>query len=258
MEGIRRRKMLMKNRKMIEVIRPVNGYVALMVLAISFILPSQVLADDNLVIGEEAPQFILSSVNPSKCGLLGRFSLNNFKFMEEEVRPKAYVITFFATWCEPCKKELRFLQDLYTKYKDRGLMVVNISIDKDDDSYSTLVELVNQYDLTFPVLWDPYAVTGKRYKVPNTLPYEVILDADGRVVRVLIGPKQSEIQSIQQNLIKLLKVSARDAVAEKPLDSVVQKTEIKSPASKQIQGNNTLQESTGSLPTPIGEGGGDR
>jgi len=247
----------MKNRKMIEIINYLSRYYTLAIIALTFVLPSGVLADDSLVIGEEAPQFILSSVNPSKCGLLGRFSLNNFKFMEDDVRPRAYVITFFATWCEPCKKELKFLQDIYRKYKDHGLMVVNISIDKDDDSYSTLVDLVNQYDLTFPVLWDPYAVTGKRYKVPNTLPYEVILDADGRVVRVLIGPKQSEIHSIQQNIIKLLKVSARDLAVEKPLEQA-NVAEIKTQAPVTAPADATRQNNTGNVPVTTNEHGGDR
>jgi len=61
------------------------------------------------------------------------------------------LLDFWATWCPPCKKEIPGLVDLYNKYKDRGFVVLGISVD-DASSFSNLKKFAKQFNMNYPVL----------------------------------------------------------------------------------------------------------
>jgi thiol-disulfide isomerase/thioredoxin len=168
----------------------------------ALVISAQGAGMEPLNVGEEAPQFTLAPVNPDKCGMK-RFSLNYYKSLDDGQRPKYYLITFFSVWCEPCKKELPLLEALHRKYSGAGLMIVNISIDKESNKQE-LLDLVSKNGTTFPVLWDPSTVTFKRYRVPDTLPYEVLLDADGRIVKVLAGAQAKAVEALHEEIGRLM------------------------------------------------------
>jgi peroxiredoxin len=89
---------------------------------------------------------------------------------------------------------------MYQRLGKSGLSIVNISIDREPGDKAALLELVKKNGLTFPVLWDSSAVTGKRYKVPNRLPYEVLLDAEGKVLKVLVGPNPDDLHKLEAEI----------------------------------------------------------
>jgi protein-disulfide isomerase/peroxiredoxin/uncharacterized membrane protein len=68
---------------------------------------------------------------------------------------KPTILTFWASWCGPCKKELPVLASLYAKYKDQGLNIVAISVDSDD---AKLAAYLKASPLPFPVARDPNGV----------------------------------------------------------------------------------------------------
>ena len=55
---------------------------------------------------------------------------------------KAVVLSFFATYCEPCKKELPFLEKMHEKYRDQGLAVVVVNIDTKPEEIAKVADLV--------------------------------------------------------------------------------------------------------------------
>jgi len=64
---------------------------------------------------------------------------------------KAVVLTFWASWCGPCRQELPALADFYERYKDQGLDVVGINIDKDVRAAQAFLR---QNPLPFPIVLD--------------------------------------------------------------------------------------------------------
>lgn len=99
---------------------------------------------------------------------------------------KAVILSFFATYCEPCKKELPFLQRMYDKYKEAGLGVVVVSIDQKPEDTQKAADLAKENAITYPVASDRFNIVAKRYGVKR-LPCLYMLDGSGKVTMVNTG-----------------------------------------------------------------------
>ena len=120
-----------------------------------------------------APEFQL----PSHSG--GTISLKNY-------RGKVVFINFWATWCATCKVEMPSMQRVYDKFKDRGLEMLTISVDKDQ---SLIQPFLDEYKLTFPVLLDPEETTAKQMYKTTGVPETFIVNKQGIIVHKAIGPR---------------------------------------------------------------------
>ena len=99
---------------------------------------------------------------------------------------KAVILSFFATYCEPCKKELPFLQKMYEKYKDAVLGVVVVSIEQKPEDTQKAADLAKENAITYPVASDRFNIVAKRYGVKR-LPCLYMLDGSGKVTMVNTG-----------------------------------------------------------------------
>ncbi|MCP4501025.1 MAG: TlpA family protein disulfide reductase [Deltaproteobacteria bacterium] len=104
---------------------------------------------------------------------------------KEEEKKKLVVVSFFATWCEPCKKEMPELVRMYNKYKDQGLGMMLVSID-DRAKSQEVVDLAAKSEVTFPVLHDRYKVVARRWEAER-LPYMVMVAPSGDIKIVHVG-----------------------------------------------------------------------
>ncbi len=57
----------------------------------------------------------------------------DYQKIVREYRGKPLIVTFWATWCEPCRDEYPMLNDLAKQYAPQGLRVVGINLDQDGD-----------------------------------------------------------------------------------------------------------------------------
>jgi peroxiredoxin len=91
------------------------------------------------------------------------------------------VISFWATWCAPCKKELNTIHDLYTDWQEEtGVNLVAVSID-DEKTLNSVPLYVNGRGWEYLVLSDPNG-DFKRAMGVNTVPHRFLLDAEGNIV----------------------------------------------------------------------------
>lgn len=101
----------------------------------------------------------------------GRISLDSY-------RGKAVVVNFWASWCEPCKKEAPLLQETWERYRDDGLVVLGIDA---QDFRSDAREFVERYGLTYPIAYDGNGASLGRFG--NTgFPETWFMGRDGRLV----------------------------------------------------------------------------
>lgn len=159
-----------------------------------------------LHLGDQAPRFFLPVVDAKAAGL-NRVVLDDWY---EPGKSKAVLISFFATWCHPCKRELPHLEALYEKYKGQGLKVVVVSIDRDPKAVAGLPAFLAKRGLTFPVVSDRFNLLARRYLGTSTaLPSLFITDGAGKILTIR--------QSFTKGAAAALEAAVRKALGLAPL-----------------------------------------
>jgi peroxiredoxin len=95
------------------------------------------------------------------------------------------ILTFWASWCGPCKSEMPSLEALHRDRGDAGLAVIGVSLDNDLEAARTFV---NDMDLTFPLLWDDTGGVGRDYRA-SAIPMSYLIDPTGGIVGVATGAR---------------------------------------------------------------------
>lgn len=111
--------------------------------------------------------------------------MNGSTFRLSEHRGKTVLLNFWATWCPPCREEMPALERLYRQHKDRGLVLVAVSIDADA---KVVPPYVKASKLTFPIALDPKAEVANRYGV-RALPSSFVIDRQGTMAGLALGPR---------------------------------------------------------------------
>lgn len=114
---------------------------------------------------------------------------------------KVQIINFWATWCPPCKREIPLLIELQKEYKDRGLQVIGIALDKPE----AVAKYVAEHNINYPILAGGDDVADVSAKLGNDLgilPYTVIADRTGKISFIRHGEVDRE--TIVNEINKLL------------------------------------------------------
>lgn len=101
------------------------------------------------------------------------------------MKGKVVVIDFWASWCGPCASSLPALERLHQKYKDRGVVVIGVSV---DDDAAKMKAFLAKHPVTFSTVRDAGQTLVAAYSIEN-MPTSIVLGLDGRVVSVHRGFK---------------------------------------------------------------------
>ncbi|MGH7267027.1 MAG: TlpA disulfide reductase family protein [Candidatus Rokuibacteriota bacterium] len=103
-------------------------------------------------------------------------------------RGQVVFLNFWATWCVPCRVEMPAMERLYGRLRDKGLVVLAVSIDADADPEPVRL-FVREHRLTFPVGLDRKLRVVNLYGV-RALPSTLLLDRSGRIVARAFGIRE--------------------------------------------------------------------
>ncbi|MGI5862111.1 MAG: TlpA family protein disulfide reductase [Myxococcales bacterium] len=167
-------------------------------------------------VGADAPLFALPVYNPEAAGLSRAGTMLLVGEDSEDEGAKLIVVSFMASHCKPCLKELPLLQRLHKKHYDRGLRIIGVSIDSEPEGQKRMSELITKHKVTFPVARDQYNFTARRYlgtKVP--LPSVFILDRSGAISFVSRGYDEKISKTLVATIEQQLGVTPSGAEAKK-------------------------------------------
>ncbi len=129
-------------------------------------------------------------------------------FLSENLnKDKNIFLSFFATWCEPCKLELPVLDSLKNVYPQTDFYLVNVSgIElggkKMKEDPRKVEEFLDIMGVSIPVLLDRYGRTALAYDA-LTLPKSVIIDSSGKIIYTHVGFVPGDEKKVSDALNKL-------------------------------------------------------
>lgn len=99
------------------------------------------------------------------------------------MRGKLVLVDFWASWCEPCRRELPELEALYRRHHAGGLEMIGVSLDEQRaDAQAFLRDVI----VSFPMIHDEGQALAKSWSPPK-MPTLYVVDRDGKIVHVYEG-----------------------------------------------------------------------
>jgi peroxiredoxin len=134
-----------------------------------------------------------------------------------EQKGNVVLVSFGATWCEPCSAELRALTEVAREYKDKPVKFFWVSVEAPEQvTNSALKRYAKQRSLNFPVLRDSSQVVFLQFSTRVRLPMTVLLGKDGEVDGAARFGMQSSPDAYKSDLrARLNKLLSVEAVAAK-------------------------------------------
>jgi cytochrome c biogenesis protein CcmG, thiol:disulfide interchange protein DsbE len=97
-----------------------------------------------------------------------------------DLRGKAVMINFWASWCGPCRIEIPHMIALYDEYRDSGLEILAVNV---RESPAQVQDFADQLGMNFPILMDTNGQVAAAYFV-RAIPMTFFVDSDG-VIRFI-------------------------------------------------------------------------
>jgi len=94
-----------------------------------------------------------------------------------ELGGKVVLVSFWATWCPPCRKEMPDLDALYGRFSAKGLVVLGIS----DEEADKVSPFIREHKVSFPVMLDPGRKAHEAFVVEG-IPKSFVYDREGKLV----------------------------------------------------------------------------
>lgn len=120
-------------------------------------------AGNEVAVGKKAPEFTAKSMSGAEIRLPDGF------------KGKLVLVDFWATWCPPCVREVPHLVEASAKYKDKGLVVVGVSLDAPRRPADAVKTFVADNKMSYEIVYDNAAPIAQKYNV-QTIPAPFLID----------------------------------------------------------------------------------
>jgi len=127
----------------------------------------------------------------------------NWFRLDDHLGKEVIYITFWATWCAPCRRELPELQKMFDELKGQGLLVVAVNTDP-ASAHSQVRSWVKQRKFSYPFVLDPDNNVLDKYNPSRNLPFGVLIDRQGNIVETYAGYRAGEEAMLRDTVAAML------------------------------------------------------
>jgi peroxiredoxin len=168
-----------------------NFYIPYLAVWLNAIHAQQKELEPAKLAGKLAPDFELPRVDGT-----GKLKLSDLK-------GKVVLLNFFAHWCPPCNAEApRLEKEFWQAYKDKGVVVVGVSVWATEEPFKATREFVKRHGITYIVLVDPQkSAVANSYGVEG-VPTNVVIDRDGKIRYIQAGYDPNRIKQAIEEALK--------------------------------------------------------
>lgn len=165
----------------------------------------------DLKVGDIAPSWALMYA-PAKFEFLKNWTEEKGKRLRKfQTQPDRYVVvmSFFATWCKPCMKELPILEEVYQKYKDERIKFFLVDITeatRNNPGYENMPKagpFLKDKGVTMQILFDTRGTVMQRYNA-ETLPRLFIIDGNRTIRLARRGFQPGEDETFKKELAETI------------------------------------------------------
>jgi peroxiredoxin len=157
-----------------------------------------------------APRIAKSTVAPD----FSLESLDGKNIRLSDLRGKAVLLNFWATWCSPCKIEMPWFVELQNQYGAQGLQIVGVAMD--DASKEDIAKFAKDMGVNYPILMGKESV-GDQYGGVPALPETFFIGRDGKMVDKIIGLKgKGEIEDAIKKALNTQPANSQAAAVPTP------------------------------------------
>jgi thiol-disulfide isomerase/thioredoxin len=135
-------------------------------------------------------------------------SLDGKTLRLSDLRGKAVLLNFWATWCGPCKIEMPWFVELQDEYAGQGLQIVGVAMD--DASKQDIAKFAKDMGVNYPILIGKESV-GDQYGGVPALPESFLIGRDGKIVDKILGLRGKA--EIEDSIKKALNTKAASSQA---------------------------------------------
>ena len=137
---------------------------------------------------------ILVAVSSTREVSLSAKDLDGNATSLDQYRGKIVVLNFWATWCLPCKDEMKLFTAAHNQYADKGLTVIAASLDDAKDR-KEVDKFIKKQKMTMPVWLGITPEESEKVTGSPGLPVTIFLDRDGHQVARVVGQiREKELQ----------------------------------------------------------------
>jgi peroxiredoxin len=147
-----------------------------------------------------------AGAGPSSGGSAQDFSLPTLEGKTARLSDytgKVVLIDFWSTTCDPCLAEMPHLVELYKKNKEKGFVVLAVSLDG-PESRAQVSSVAHDKEMIFPVLLDEETKVTARFNPKRELPFSVLVGKNGSIIRKRGGYQPGDERSLEQEIDKAL------------------------------------------------------
>ncbi|WP_372881099.1 TlpA disulfide reductase family protein [Psychromonas sp.] len=113
---------------------------------------------------------------------------------------KVVYLDFWASWCIPCRLSFPWLNEMQAKYRDQGLVIIAVNLDRDVNNAR---QFVKRYPADFLLYSDPKGLLAQQYRI-TAMPSSYLFSGEGQLIDKHLGFKKSEVANYEANIVKLL------------------------------------------------------
>ncbi len=126
-------------------------------------------------------------------------------YVQDVLDGKLTLINFWATWCVPCLKEMKYLDQFHSSYGEKGFQVIGISID-DSRSARRVPSVIKSKKVTYQNLLDTEQLLFNRFQ-SSAMPFSVLVSSEGTILWEHTGYIPGDEKKMEEVILSYLQQS---------------------------------------------------